>query len=493
MNTLTVFALLCATVAMSYAMMPTSRYTGRPMRDPIVAGTQRKLRAGATPRYTTKEWWFDQKLDNFGYGPEVTFQQKVLYNDDYFVEGGPIMMYAGNEGDIEVFVENSGEVWDFAKEFDGLVVFAEHRFYGDSMPFGNKSYNNRENLAHFTADQAMADFLVNIQEIKSESRIKGTKNSKVIIFGGSYGGMLASYMRMKYPNIVDGALASSAPILSLDWPCDSYARVVTQDFLKEGSQACVDNVAAVWDVINRKNETAEGRAELESIFNTCTPVEEVSMLKMYIESGLGTIAMINYPYPTDFLAPVPAWPIRVMCGYMNTDLRSDETALLTAVKNAINVYYNGSGDLDCYDISSGGEDDGDLSYSGWYYQTCTEMTISFCNDDNDFFENMPYTDAGFDEYCKETYHGVTPNRMWADITYWGHNIESASNIVWTNGLLDPWSAGGILKTPSPSQPVVIIPDGAHHLELRAAHPDDTPATIAARDVQRAWVRKWLNE
>lgn len=39
----------------------------------------------------------------------------------------------------------------------------------------------------------------------------------------SYGGMLAAWMRFKYPNMVDGAIAASAPIFLV-------SRVVDRDF-----------------------------------------------------------------------------------------------------------------------------------------------------------------------------------------------------------------------------------------------------------------------
>lgn len=36
-------------------------------------------------------------------------------------------------------------------------------------------------------------------------------------------------------------------------------------------------------------------------------------LILWIENSFGNLAMMDYPYPTNFLAPLPAWPIRLSC------------------------------------------------------------------------------------------------------------------------------------------------------------------------------------
>jgi lysosomal Pro-X carboxypeptidase len=69
----------------------------------------------------------------------------------------------------------------------------------------------------------LADYGYLLDSVRTS--IKGAEQSSTIVFGGSYGGMLAAYFRMKYPHIVVGAHAASAPILQISTPCESFCKV----------------------------------------------------------------------------------------------------------------------------------------------------------------------------------------------------------------------------------------------------------------------------
>ena len=119
--------------------------------------------------------------------------EKRTYPQRYFVCGqhwkssqdsspGPIFLYVGNEADVTLYLNHTGLMWESAPEFGALLVFAEHRYYGQSKPFKE---NLRQHMEYLTADQAMADYAELMTELKTELH---AEDSAVIGFGGSYGG-----------------------------------------------------------------------------------------------------------------------------------------------------------------------------------------------------------------------------------------------------------------------------------------------------------------
>jgi lysosomal Pro-X carboxypeptidase len=95
---------------------------------------------------------------------------------------GPLFFYTGNEGSIEGFAKNTGIMFDLAPQFNALIVFCEHRFYGTSLPFGPTSFDKIENARYLNIEQALRDYVNLIDYLRDK---KGYKFSKVIAFGGS--------------------------------------------------------------------------------------------------------------------------------------------------------------------------------------------------------------------------------------------------------------------------------------------------------------------
>ena len=65
------------------------------------------------------------------------------------------------------------------------------------MPFGDKSFD-RDNLEFLTVEQAMMDYVEFMLDFKKDRNIE---DRATIVGGGSYGGMLSAWLRMKYPHV----------------------------------------------------------------------------------------------------------------------------------------------------------------------------------------------------------------------------------------------------------------------------------------------------
>lgn len=140
-------------------------------------------------QYETR--YFTQRLDHFNELPASngTFRQRYLVNGTFW--GGaaaPVFVYAGNEGDVALFASNTGFMWEAAPRFRAMLVFVEHRYYGESLPFGGTraaAFADASAVGYLTTAQALADFAEIILSLKSN--LTACK-APVVIFGGSYGG-----------------------------------------------------------------------------------------------------------------------------------------------------------------------------------------------------------------------------------------------------------------------------------------------------------------
>ncbi|GAB9465053.1 Lysosomal pro-x carboxypeptidase [Globisporangium polare] len=489
------------------ANLPESAFHAAHASSPVDA--RPKFHADAS---NCSELYFEQRVDHFAWLPAAgansskaaTYQQRYLINDQFWDPSNkraPVFFYTGNEGDVTLYANHTGLMWENAEHFGALIVFAEHRYYGKSMPFGDEYMDH---LAYLNHEQALADFTELIFFLQREHN---AENHPVIAFGGSYGGMLSAWFRMKYPSIIHGAIAASAPIFGFpsfpEWKGDNYWQIVTRDALPETGSAknCVPNAKKSWPKIFSLAKTEAGREKLSSIFRLCAPLEKAEdgeNLAMLVLFGFDNLAMGNFPYPSSYLtggaADLPAWPVREACSHLAGDFEDgvDDDKLLAALRDAGNVFNNATKDLTCLKLPSQEDFDGI-----WDFQWCTQMlpqeTYFNTNGETDMFWVRNITMAQIEVHCQQTW-ATTPDPDWIRVSYGDTSLRFASNIVFSNGMLDPWSSGGVHHVPAGSKVTIVsIEEGAHHLDLFFSHPDDPVSVKKARATEVKEIHRWIDE
>jgi pimeloyl-ACP methyl ester carboxylesterase len=209
-----------------------------------------------------KQYSFTQVIDHDH--PEAgTFSQRYWIFSEYASgPGAPVLFYLGQEGSAS----SSPYSAKYAKELKAYIVIAEHRYYGDSSPVPDFSV---ENLRYLSVDQALRDFKA-IQVDLQNTTLKDSKNW--ITLGGSYVGMLAAVYRAKWPDLVVGAIVSSAPLLFPDGNTSSD-RFVAQVVLRHGSRKCLSEIQAAGKLLSQGAQDPAIEVENESIFSQATPLK----------------------------------------------------------------------------------------------------------------------------------------------------------------------------------------------------------------------------
>jgi len=88
---------------------------------------------------------------------------------------------------------------------------------------------------------------------------------------------------------------------------------------------------------------------------------------------------------------------------------------------------------------------------------------------------------------------------WLDTVYGGSRMQYVTNIVYTNGNLDPWMPAGITPT-SPSDPSdmnsiisLTIDMGGHHLDLFFPTENDPDSVKSVRQVEADHIKAWIEQ
>eukprot|EP01025_Chloroclados_australasicus_P033606 TRINITY_DN342_c0_g2_i1.p1 TRINITY_DN342_c0_g2~~TRINITY_DN342_c0_g2_i1.p1 ORF type:complete len:527 (+),score=40.06 TRINITY_DN342_c0_g2_i1:195-1775(+) len=459
-----------------------------------------------------EEHYYDSYVDHFSFVQESS--DLLTYKQRYFICGrdywkptadgrtGPIFFYTGNESPVTLYINATGLMWEWAPEIGALMVFAEHRYYGKSIPL---PLDDPKNLRYLSTEQATMDYANLIFSLKSQL---GAQDSPVIAFGGSYGGMLSSWMRMKYPATLTGTVAGSAPIWAYfgeEPPVNQggFAEIETYDATPAAgsSAACVDNVRKAWKTMEEMATSPENLTAISKAMSLCPDsflqkYEDFYDLRDWVSDAIGYMAMGNYPFPSSYMTngdgELPAYPMRVMCENLK-DPNLEGVQLLSALKDSVALFFNATGEYECFELYQAANNVSSVIDELWGFQYCTEQFMPMSTDGiKDMFWLSPFDIEGEFDYCQSEY-GVIPRMYHAQVQWGGKKIETASNIIFSNGQYDPWRYGGITRNISDSVVAIVIPEVGHHCDLMFSTPYDPPGLTNARLQEKAIVKQWIEE
>ncbi|GIQ86302.1 peptidase S28, partial [Kipferlia bialata] len=213
-----------------------------------------------------------QLVDHFDKTNTATWSQKFYVNDTFYSPGGPVLFFLGGEGpESPKTLSGSFYINTFAEELGALMIAIEHRYYGESMPVDDLS---NDNMVYLSSAQALADCAsFRAWFPTAYSMYSTTEDAAWIALGGSYSGNLAAWLRLRYPHLIAGALASSAPV---EATVDNHMYYdVVQASLSTSSygQQCPDALAEAIETVELMVGHESGRMELAHFFHLCMQID----------------------------------------------------------------------------------------------------------------------------------------------------------------------------------------------------------------------------
>jgi len=391
--------------------------------------------------YASIPQYFDQLVDHFNPEDSRTFRQKFYVNDTFWTRNpdGPIFLEINGEAPCDGIPTNN--LQNLASMFGALIVTVEHRYYGESMPVSDLSYENLEYLTTRQALEDLANFIYYYKNLQNTS-------APWITFGCSYAGALSAWFRIKYPHLTIGAISSSGVVNAI---VDFYQ--FDQQVSMSAGPSCTTQLQKITKLL--ENLLAQ------------SPQVNNQTKSMFLAEGFSD---------GDFfwlVADIAAESVQY--GYQDLLCNSisgiPDNQLFNAYLNfSLNFFYPVFLGGDVYSYSTIHLQDTSASNGDrtWWWQQCSELG---------YFQNAPSVNSIRSPMVNMTYHqwrcgtaygaGTWPDTVRTNIHYGGNDPQGTA-IYFINSSQDPWQWAGVRHSPNWLEPadIVFCHNCGHCSELR---------------------------
>jgi len=262
------------------------------------------------------------------------------------------------------------------------------------------------------------------------------------------------------------------------------------------SAQCSSIIQKATDLIEQQLQTANGKQQLQTTFNTCTPLNTDKDITTFLEDITDAVCEV-VQYNNDNRGS-GAMNIDQICQIF-IDGQSDPVSAWATVyhkvlgNDCIEVDYNQM--ITELQPTSAGR--------CWTFQTCTEygyyQTGELATQPFSPRINLQY----YRDICQDLFGSMRPTPDTSSINQLFGALslkQSATNTFFGDGTIDPWHALAILPQgnvpgqellPSQSSGIALINGTAHCADLYAPSPNDLPDLTFARQLTLDLLTQWL--
>lgn len=417
----------------------------------------------------TKTGEFDQRLDHERTSDMRTFKQRYHVNSENATRSdAPVLYYICGEATCDASALSKKTLVDFAKALGAHLVTLEHRYYGKSQPFARLTVDN---LKYLSTDAALKD----LAAFEDHARTALGMTGKWIAVGGSYAGSLAAYYRMKFPDMVVGALSSSGPV---------QARALFEEYDRHVATVagpdCAKRIRSVVADIESQLGNPARLKEIKTMFGAQDVTDTVDFL--YVVADMAAVA-IQYGNTDKFCQALDVQD--PLAGYATVGTELFANFGMTPFMDSFQAAEND----DPYAYQ-------DFALRQWMYQSCTEYGYyQVAHHDSQVTVRSRRIDLA--------YHNQVCDRLFSlkrqvdedstNARYFKPLLDpSISRIFFTNGTDDPWTnlslTNELGNNTNPNLELMTIKGAAHCADLSGRQ---TPELTVARDRFLTLAREWL--